>query len=134
MTETLAHVHIIDDPGLYSVRSTSPTVYFVDSPDPDAPRYLRVRGRGLSMGSHRDQAWHELWALRIATGPDGSAIALGPRSALQVGYDHYFEARRFSHPRGDLYWIVSRDCTQIERLKDMPSPDEMTKSDDWLTP
>lgn len=85
------------------------------------------------MGSHMDEVWHDLWALHPSRHPHAYTPAeIGEEWTIEVGYGVYFETRRFGHPRGDLYWIVSRDCTQIERLKDMPPPDEMTKSEDWV--
>ena len=126
MSEPIERVHVLHEPGLYAVRSGSPSVYYVDSRDPDNPRYLRARGNGLSISSHMDDGWHDLVMLRLATSVNGKTALLDVEWTLMVGAGHYFETRRYGHPNGDVYWVVSRDAWEIESLEHMPPPDDLT--------
>lgn len=129
MSDLIERVHVLDEPGLYAVRSGSPSVYYVDSREPDRPRYLRARGRGQSISSHMDDAWHDLVTLRPATDVTGQTVILNIEWTLVVGAGHYFETRRSGHPNGDVYWVISRDAWEIERLDAMPPPDDLTMTE-----
>ncbi len=126
MSARIEWVHVLREPGLYVIRSGSPSAYYVDSRGPGKPRYLRARGNGMSISSHMDNKWHDLVMLRLATDVNGKTVLSDVEWTLMVGAGHYFETRRYGHPNGDVYWVVSRDAWEIERLDAMPPPDDLT--------
>ena len=128
MSKQFERVHVLHDPGLYALRSSGASVYYVDTRDIANPRYLRARGHGNTIGSHMDDAWHPL--VRLMPAHDtlvGTVMAAGDREwYLQLGWQHYYETLRPGHPNGDIYWVISREAREIERLDAMPPPDDLT--------
>jgi hypothetical protein len=126
MSELIESAHVLNEPGLFAVRSSGASVYYVDTRDEANPRYLRARGRGNTIASHMDDAWHPLVRLGLATDLGGVTVVLDEWWTLLVGAQHYYETRRPGHPNGDVYWVISREAWEIERLDAMPPPDDLT--------
>ena len=126
MNERIERVHVLREPGLFAIRSSWASAYYVDTRDEANPRYLRARGRGNTITSHMDDKWHPLIRLGTATHLNEANALLDSWWTLQVGAQHYYETRRVGHPNGDVYWVISREAREIERLDAMPPPDDLT--------
>lgn len=128
----ISEAHVLDEPGLYWVTSSSPTSYFVDTREPDTPMYMRWHGAGISLASPMDNTWHDL--IKLTSAPE-LAPDIATDWVLTVGRFHaFYTTREADHPNGPLYWVTSRVCEQIRRIEAMPSPFAREKTDAWLPP
>jgi hypothetical protein len=89
--------------GVWAVRSSSTTVYFVDA---DARALLRQTGRDSEPG-RADNEWVPLVSLRRIRAGDDGVIRVGDRHEYTFDYDLH----------GRTYgWWIQRPVTRIERL------------------
>jgi hypothetical protein len=137
MTDEVEFAHVLDEPALYRVLSSSSTVYYVDTRDLTQRRYMRARGEGNTLHSGMDNNWQPLVSLEA--GPvvwrDGEYLydrsvvwRAGDPWLLRVGSEHKYESRRLGGPPqlGGVYWVVSRAVERIDVLFEMPDEGERT--------
>lgn len=99
----------MDDGGLWAVRSTSATVYFLDL---DNQLLLRAPGPGSSTGPF-DGIWVHLVSIESAT--DEGVVAVGRRHRYTMDPD--------PGGPGDLLWWIPRAVTAIDPVSPERRPD-----------
>jgi len=129
----LTRVHVLEEPGLFEVTSSSPTTYYVDTRDPGAPRSMRWRGAGLSLSSPMDNRWSDLILLTASPDAEPGAQADVTLWTLNVGWCHtYCTTREVDHPNGPIHWVSGRVCGAIRRLDALPAESARPRPDAWL--
>lgn len=137
MTTEVTFAHVLDEPALYRVLSSSSSVYYVDTRDLTERGYMRARGGGHTIHSGMDNNWQPL--VSLASGPvewrDGEYLSdtpvpwrTGDPWVLRIGSAHRYETRRLGGPPqlGGVYWVVSRVAERIEVLDAMPDEGDLT--------
>jgi hypothetical protein len=125
--ELVDRVDLSTDSGLWVVRSTSPTLYLLDTRLPDRPMMMRVSTPESHSHGWWDGQWAPLTQLVASPQVDGAGVVLPgsePTSGvLRVGSRHRWTADPggSGDPRQGWWW--SRTTTAIERL----DGDELTQ-------
>jgi len=100
----ITEVHVLDEPGLYEVASSSATLYYVDTRNPATPRYMRWRNPGITLTSPMDNRWHDLALMGANRDEDPEKSSPGLEWTLKVGWHHvYCTTREADHPNGPMY-------------------------------
>lgn len=102
-TDAIAQVELCESTGVWAVRSSSTTVYYVDA---DAPALLRLTGPDSSPGP-ADNRWAPLVLVRSVLAADEGVIRVGDRHRYTFDYN----------PGGSQFgWWIQRAVTGIEQL------------------
>lgn len=117
------------EPGIYAVRSTSPTVYYVDVVPGGVHMVMRdhAGAETESRSFEGDNVW---WRLHdIVSGPDLRDPAAIDPTDMQVGVLRVGSRHRFTWDGGwdQWHWRVSRVALEIEGpidLADLADPDD----------
>ena len=94
---------LADASGVWAVRSSSQTVYFVDA---DVPALLRQVGPGSSLGM-ADDRWVPLVSVESLLARDAGVIRVGDRHKYVYDYDVL---------ASDHGWWIQRYVTEIEPI------------------
>lgn len=95
---------LADVSGVWAIRTSSQTVYFVDA---DVPALLRQVGAGSSLGM-ADDRWVPLISVESMLARDAGVIRVGDRHKYVYDYD----------PRAsDHGWWIQRRVTEIEPIE-----------------
>lgn len=121
MAEETTELNLGQDTGVWAVRSSSQTTYYVDL---DNRRLLRAPGPGSSRGAF-DDCWLHLTSVESVDGFD----------RIRVGYRHRWVQDPDPGSPCDYIWWVQRMVTALDRLM----PDDVpvgrnAATDEWATP
>ncbi|WP_084130650.1 hypothetical protein [Demequina sp. NBRC 110055] len=128
MERTHDRIHVIDNPALYRLESSSSSVYYIDTRT--HPRVMRARGTGATGVGPFDDTWVELRLLTAFAPPEPGADRAEENFAVQrlapwviaVGHRHDMDYR----VGGSGYWMIGREVTRIVELDEMPPEGERT--------
>ncbi|WP_156171882.1 hypothetical protein [Demequina rhizosphaerae] len=121
----LDEVNVINEPGMYRIRTESTAVYYVDTRGEGRARMMRDPGDS----PHSRASWDGTWVplIGVTAGPiveiDGRVLADGEVDAtdvrswvLRVGSRHEYIADPAGGLVGDYRTWMQRVCTHIDRL------------------
>ena len=139
MSTPIDNVNVLDAPGLYRLTSSSSSVYYIDTRDVEAPKYLRAHGKGHTQAGWLDDAWQPLLLLQADTIEwtgeryldfDEMDYEDTLQWTIRVGSRHVFHSHRLtgSFGYGGPYWMASRPCLEIYDITEggMPPNDDLT--------
>lgn len=95
---------LADVSGVWAIRSSSQTVYFVDA---DVPALLRQVGPGSSLGM-ADDRWVPLVSVESMLARDAGVIRVGDRHKYVYDYDTW---------ASEYGWWVQRQVTEIRPIR-----------------